>query len=178
MGRRRCRWRRRGHRPSTPWPKGPGRPATADSPGVAGPEPVPPTLVAELEADVEAWNQDPKTFVWTKIADEILDNAQDGDLLVQYVAELRFGFVEAVACPQGDGESASGVQGIGMRSTSTFFWIVRVVWNLVSAASNLPWVVRTEARMTRVRTVSGRVLPRTLCCGSSVAVSARIRGGV
>ena len=34
--------------------------------------------VAELEADlrawIEAWNQDPKPFVWTKTADEILDN--------------------------------------------------------------------------------------------------------
>jgi transposase len=34
--------------------------------------------VAELEADirgwVDAWNQDPKPFVWTKTADEILDN--------------------------------------------------------------------------------------------------------
>jgi len=34
--------------------------------------------VAELEADLDAWitawNQDPKPFVWTKTADEILDN--------------------------------------------------------------------------------------------------------
>jgi len=34
--------------------------------------------VAELEADVtawiDAWNEDPKPFVWTKTADEILDN--------------------------------------------------------------------------------------------------------
>ena len=34
--------------------------------------------VAELEADlrtwIEAWNQHPKPFVWTKTADEILDN--------------------------------------------------------------------------------------------------------
>jgi transposase len=34
--------------------------------------------VAELEADlrawIDAWNQDPKPFVWTKTADEILDN--------------------------------------------------------------------------------------------------------
>jgi transposase len=34
--------------------------------------------VAELEADItawiQAWNQDPKPFVWTKTADEILDN--------------------------------------------------------------------------------------------------------
>jgi transposase len=34
--------------------------------------------VAELEADltawVDAWNDDPKPFVWTKTADEILDN--------------------------------------------------------------------------------------------------------
>src|SRR5918993_8685 len=34
--------------------------------------------VAELEADlriwIEAWNQDPRPFVWTKTADEILDN--------------------------------------------------------------------------------------------------------
>jgi transposase len=34
--------------------------------------------VAELEADlrewIEAWNQDPKPFVWTKTADEILDS--------------------------------------------------------------------------------------------------------
>jgi len=34
--------------------------------------------VKELEADVqawiEAWNNDPKPFVWTKTADEILDN--------------------------------------------------------------------------------------------------------
>jgi hypothetical protein len=33
--------------------------------------------VAELEADlaawIAAWNQDPKPFVWTKTADEILD---------------------------------------------------------------------------------------------------------
>ena len=34
--------------------------------------------VAELEADlnawIQAWNQDPKPFVWTKTADEILEN--------------------------------------------------------------------------------------------------------
>ena len=34
--------------------------------------------VGELEADlrawIDAWNQDPKPFVWTKTADEILDN--------------------------------------------------------------------------------------------------------
>ena len=34
--------------------------------------------VKELEADViawiDAWNQDPKPFVWTKTADEILAN--------------------------------------------------------------------------------------------------------
>ena len=34
--------------------------------------------VTELEADlrawIDAWNQDPKPFVWTKTADEILDN--------------------------------------------------------------------------------------------------------
>jgi transposase len=34
--------------------------------------------VAELEADltawIQAWNDDPKPFVWTKTADEILDN--------------------------------------------------------------------------------------------------------
>jgi transposase len=34
--------------------------------------------VAELEADltawVDAWNDDPKPFVWTKTADEVLDN--------------------------------------------------------------------------------------------------------
>jgi hypothetical protein len=34
--------------------------------------------VAELEADltawIQAWNDDPKTFVWTKTADEILEN--------------------------------------------------------------------------------------------------------
>jgi len=34
--------------------------------------------VAELEADlhawIRAWNDDPKPFVWTKTADEILDN--------------------------------------------------------------------------------------------------------
>jgi transposase len=34
--------------------------------------------VAELEADltawIAAWNDDPKPFVWTKTADEILDN--------------------------------------------------------------------------------------------------------
>jgi transposase len=34
--------------------------------------------VAELEADlgawIDAWNQDPKPFVWTKTADEILDS--------------------------------------------------------------------------------------------------------
>jgi transposase len=34
--------------------------------------------VAELEADlrawIDAWNEDPKPFVWTKTADEILDN--------------------------------------------------------------------------------------------------------
>jgi hypothetical protein len=34
--------------------------------------------VAELEADLGAWiaarNEDPKPFVWTKTADEILDN--------------------------------------------------------------------------------------------------------
>jgi hypothetical protein len=34
--------------------------------------------VAELEADlrawIAAWNEDPKPFVWTKTADEILDN--------------------------------------------------------------------------------------------------------
>ena len=34
--------------------------------------------IAELEADlgawIDAWNQDPKPFVWTKTADEILDN--------------------------------------------------------------------------------------------------------
>ena len=34
--------------------------------------------VAELEADltawIQAWNEDPKPFVWTKTADEILDN--------------------------------------------------------------------------------------------------------
>ncbi len=29
--------------------------------------------VTELEADVEAWNDDPKPFVWTKTADQILD---------------------------------------------------------------------------------------------------------
>ena len=37
-----------------------------------------PRTVAELEADltawVDAWNDDPKPFVWTKTADEILDN--------------------------------------------------------------------------------------------------------
>ena len=34
--------------------------------------------VTELEADlpawINAWNQDPKPFVWTKTADQILDN--------------------------------------------------------------------------------------------------------
>jgi hypothetical protein len=34
--------------------------------------------LAELEADlrawIAAWNDDPKPFVWTKTADEILDN--------------------------------------------------------------------------------------------------------
>ena len=34
--------------------------------------------VAELEADlrawIDAWNDDPRPFVWTKTADEILDN--------------------------------------------------------------------------------------------------------
>jgi hypothetical protein len=34
--------------------------------------------VAELEADIRAWtaawNKDPKPFVWTKTADEILEN--------------------------------------------------------------------------------------------------------
>ena len=36
------------------------------------------TSVTELEADIrawtDAWNQDPKPFVWTKTADEILAN--------------------------------------------------------------------------------------------------------
>jgi hypothetical protein len=30
--------------------------------------------VAELEVDLKAWNDDPKSFVWTKSADEILDS--------------------------------------------------------------------------------------------------------
>jgi transposase len=37
-----------------------------------------PRSVAELEADlkawIQAWNEDPKPLVWTKTADEILDN--------------------------------------------------------------------------------------------------------
>jgi hypothetical protein len=31
-------------------------------------------LEADVEAWIEAWNDDPKPFVWTKTADEILDN--------------------------------------------------------------------------------------------------------
>jgi hypothetical protein len=31
-------------------------------------------LAADLRAWIEAWNEDPKPFVWTKTADEILDN--------------------------------------------------------------------------------------------------------
>ena len=42
--------------------------------------------VTELETDVEAWlhawNEDPKPFVWTKTADEILDS------LAQYCQKL------------------------------------------------------------------------------------------
>jgi hypothetical protein len=47
----------------------------ADHPQAA---PLGPRSVAGLEADlrawIDAWNQDPKPFVWTKTADEILDN--------------------------------------------------------------------------------------------------------
>ncbi len=31
-------------------------------------------LEADIQAWIEAWNEDPKPFVWTKTADEILEN--------------------------------------------------------------------------------------------------------
>jgi hypothetical protein len=31
-------------------------------------------LKADVEAWIDAWNDEPKPFVWTKTADEILDN--------------------------------------------------------------------------------------------------------
>ena len=31
-------------------------------------------LEADIQAWIEAWNDDPKPFVWTKTADEILEN--------------------------------------------------------------------------------------------------------
>jgi hypothetical protein len=30
-------------------------------------------LTASMQAGIESWNQNPRPFVWTKIADEILD---------------------------------------------------------------------------------------------------------
>jgi hypothetical protein len=32
------------------------------------------TVEADVEAWIDAWNDDPKPFVWTKSADNILDN--------------------------------------------------------------------------------------------------------
>jgi len=46
---------------------------------------VPAELEADINAWIQAWNDDPKPFVWTKTADEILDKMRRFGLRTQQV---------------------------------------------------------------------------------------------